>query len=54
MVATAGRVNLGVGSPAWPVAIFYRAFGYDEEARYEVPLVNGLGLAVVRMTKEIV
>lgn len=32
---------------------FYRAFGYNEAERYEVPLVNGISLPVVRMTKEI-
>ena len=31
---------------------FYRAFGYSEAERYEVPLVNGQSLPVVRMTKE--
>ena len=30
---------------------FYRAFGYNEAERYEVPLVNGQELPVVRMTK---
>jgi GNAT superfamily N-acetyltransferase len=32
---------------------FYRAFGYEEAERYEVPLANGLALSVVRMTKAI-
>ena len=32
---------------------FYRAFGYNEAERYEVPLVNGQSLPVVRMTKRI-
>jgi GNAT superfamily N-acetyltransferase len=32
---------------------FYRAFGYEEAERYEVPLANGLALPVVRMTKAI-
>ena len=31
---------------------FYRAFGYNEAERYEVSLVNGQSLPVVRMTKE--
>jgi len=30
---------------------FYRAFGYNLGERYEVPLVNGLSLPVVPMTK---
>ena len=32
---------------------FYRAFGYCEDERYEVPLVNGQSLPVVRMSKRI-
>jgi GNAT superfamily N-acetyltransferase len=30
---------------------FYKAFGYNPGERYEVPLVNGLSLPVVKMTK---
>ena len=30
---------------------FYRAFGYNSGERFEVPLVNGLSLPVVPMTK---
>jgi GNAT superfamily N-acetyltransferase len=33
---------------------FYRAFDYEAGARYEVPLVNGLSLPVVRMSKNLV
>jgi GNAT superfamily N-acetyltransferase len=32
---------------------FYRAFGYQETERYEVPLVNGLSLPVVSMIKNL-
>jgi predicted N-acetyltransferase YhbS len=32
---------------------FYRAFDYDEGERYEVQLVNGLSLPVVRMSKNL-
>ena len=32
---------------------FYRAFGYNAGERYEVPLVNGLSLPVVPMTKSL-
>lgn len=32
---------------------FYHAFGYNEDARYEVPLINGQSLPVVRMSKTI-
>lgn len=34
-----------------PGVAFYHAFGYKTEERYEVPLVNGLNLPVVKMTK---
>jgi len=30
---------------------FYAAFNYSAMERYEIPLANGLGLPVVRMTK---
>jgi len=32
---------------------FYRASGYEEGERYEVPLVNGLSLPVVSMTRNL-
>ena len=32
---------------------FYRAFDYEAGERYEVPLVNGLSLPVVRMTRNL-
>jgi GNAT superfamily N-acetyltransferase len=37
-----------------PGVPFYRAFDYKAHERYEVPLVNGLSLPVVRMTKNLV
>lgn len=37
----------------FPGVPFYRAFDYDEGERYEVPLVNGLSLPVVRMSKNL-
>ena len=37
-----------------PGVPFYRAFDYEAGERYEVPLVNGLSLPVVRMTKNLV
>jgi hypothetical protein len=36
-----------------PGVPFYRAFDYEEGERYEVPLVNGLSLPVVRMSKNL-
>jgi GNAT superfamily N-acetyltransferase len=36
-----------------PGVPFYRAFGYGEGERYEVPLANGLSLPVVRMSKNL-
>jgi len=36
-----------------PGVPFYRAFDYEEAERYEVPLVNGLSLPVVRMSKNL-
>jgi len=36
-----------------PGVPFYRAFDYGEGERYEVPLVNGLSLPVVRMSKNL-
>jgi len=36
-----------------PGVPFYRAFDYAEGERYEVPLVNGLSLPVVRMSKNL-
>jgi predicted N-acetyltransferase YhbS len=37
-----------------PGVPFYQAFDYEAGERYEVPLVNGLSLPVVRMTKNLV
>jgi GNAT superfamily N-acetyltransferase len=37
-----------------PGVPFYRAFDYGAGERYEVPLVNGLSLPVVRMSKNLV
>ena len=37
-----------------PGVPFYLAFDYEEGERYEVPLVNGLSLPVVRMSKNLV
>jgi GNAT superfamily N-acetyltransferase len=37
-----------------PGVPFYRAFDYETGERYEVPLVNGLSLPVVRMSKNLV
>lgn len=37
-----------------PGVPFYRAFDYEAGERYEVPLVNGLSLPVVRMSKNLV
>lgn len=37
-----------------PGVPFYRAFDYQTDERYEVPLVNGLSLPVVRMSKNLV
>ena len=37
-----------------PGVPFYRAFDYEAGERYEVPLVNGLTLPVVRMSKNLV
>ena len=37
-----------------PGVPFYLAFDYEAEERYEVPLVNGLSLPVVRMSKNLV
>ena len=37
-----------------PGVPFYRAFDYQTGERYEVPLVNGLSLPVVRMSKNLV
>jgi GNAT superfamily N-acetyltransferase len=37
-----------------PGVPFYRAFDYGAAERYEVPLVNGLSLPVVRMSKNLV
>jgi GNAT superfamily N-acetyltransferase len=37
-----------------PGVPFYRAFDYQAGERYEVPLVNGLSLPVVRMSKNLV
>lgn len=36
-----------------PGVPFYSAFDYETGERYEVPLVNGLSLPVVRMTKNL-
>jgi len=36
-----------------PGVSFYLAFDYLEDERYEVPLVNGLSLPVVRMFKNL-
>ena len=36
-----------------PGVPFYRAFDYEEGERYEVPLVNGLSLPVMRMSKNL-
>jgi GNAT superfamily N-acetyltransferase len=36
-----------------PGVPFYRAFDYEEGESYEVPLVNGLSLPVVRMSKNL-
>jgi GNAT superfamily N-acetyltransferase len=36
-----------------PGVPFYQAFDYETGERYEVPLVNGLSLPVVRMTKNL-
>jgi GNAT superfamily N-acetyltransferase len=36
-----------------PGVPFYRAFDYEAGERYEVPLVNGLSLPVVRMSKNL-
>ena len=45
------RVELGATLPG---VLFYRAFDYREGERLEVPLVNGLSLPIVRMTKSLV
>jgi GNAT superfamily N-acetyltransferase len=45
------RIELVATLPGVP---FYRAFDYTAHERYEVPLVNGLSLPVVRMTKNLV
>ncbi len=37
-----------------PGVPFYDVFGYQTGERYDVPLVNGLSLPVVRMTKNLV
>ena len=44
------RIELVATLPGLP---FYRAFGYEEDEHYEVPLVNGLSLPVVRMFKSL-
>jgi GNAT superfamily N-acetyltransferase len=44
------RVELGSTLPGVP---FYRAFDYQESERLEVPLLNGLSLPIVRMTKSL-
>jgi predicted N-acetyltransferase YhbS len=36
-----------------PGVPFYRAFDYQTDERYEVPLANGLSLPVVRMSKNL-
>jgi GNAT superfamily N-acetyltransferase len=44
------RIELGATLSG---VLFYRAFGYQEDERLEVPLVNGLSLPIVRMTKSL-
>jgi GNAT superfamily N-acetyltransferase len=44
------RIELGSTLPGVP---FYRAFHYQESERLEVPLINGLSLPIVRMTKNL-
>lgn len=44
------RIELGATLPGVP---FYRAFDYQESERLEVPLINGLSLPIVRMTKNL-
>ncbi|MEY2488148.1 MAG: hypothetical protein QOC70_90 [Verrucomicrobiota bacterium] len=39
---------------AYDAVPFYLAFDYQAGERYEVPLVNGLSLPVVRMSKNLV
>ncbi len=50
-VATFRSIELVATLPGVP---FYRAFGYQTDERYEVPLTNGLSLPVVRMSKNLV
>jgi N-acetylglutamate synthase-like GNAT family acetyltransferase len=45
------RIELVATLPGVP---FYRAFDYNVHETYEVPLMNGLSLPVVRMTKNLV
>ena len=45
------RIELGATLPG---VLFYRAFGYQEGERLGVPLVNGLSLPIVRMSKSLV
>jgi GNAT superfamily N-acetyltransferase len=49
-VAGFRRIELGATLPGVP---FYRAFDYQESARLEIPLANGLSLPIVRMTKNL-
>lgn len=44
------RIELGATLPG---VLFYRAFDYREGERLEVPLLNGLSLPIVHMTKNL-